>query len=72
MFNGKGKNGQPISGTAAFLRNMKQMGGWEKVKTNIINTAATAAATAAVDKYIELSTQPPTSPGAGKNKPTRH
>lgn len=58
MYRGTGKKGQNISGTAAMLSNIKKQGGWEKVKEDIVTTAAIAAAKAAVEEHIRLSNQP--------------
>ncbi|MGL5968185.1 MAG: hypothetical protein ACRCZ6_13635 [Kluyvera sp.] len=73
MYRGTGKKGQRISGTAAMLRNIKEQGGWDKVKQEIINVAAIAAAKAAVEEHIRLTTQP-VPPAAPKNddQQTRH
>lgn len=83
MMKGKGKNGQPIHGTAALLNNIRKNGGWNKVVTEIAidagkaaaAAAGTAAAIAAVEKYNDVSKMPeqvPAQPDSGKNKPTRH
>lgn len=75
MMKGKGKNGQPIHGTAALLNNIRKKGGWHNVVNEIAIDAGKAAAIAAVQKYIDASKLPEHisgQPESGKDKPTRH
>lgn len=75
MLKGRGKNGQPVHGTAALLTNIRKKGGWHKVVQEIALEAGQAAALAAVKKYQDVSQMPEHTtgmPATGKNKPTRH